>query len=89
MPGRVVGGTDYGAPIDNLKAALGTEKLESVDLWIGTDGRPIAALVLPVLKPKAYLPVHWDGLWGAFNAGVPQPLRNDVVKQSLGFSGAR
>ena len=22
--------------------------------------------VLPILNPKAYLPVHWNGLWGAF-----------------------
>ena len=117
----VVSGINYGAPIDNLKTALKAEGLESVDLWIGTGGQPIAQLVLPVLKPKAYLPVHWDGLWGAFHAGVPQaysdpalealltrsgvtlitpgqymdkwrldrngvrPLRNDRVKQALGF----
>ena len=48
-------------------------RLESVDLWIATGGRDVAALVLPVLKPKAYLPVHWDGLFGAFKAGPPQP----------------
>ena len=34
----VIGGTDYGAPIENLKAALKAEGLESVDLWIGTGG---------------------------------------------------
>ena len=61
----VVGGTDYGAPIKNLEAALKAEGLESVDLWIGTGGLSIAQLVLPVIKPKAYLPVHWDGLVGS------------------------
>ena len=71
----VVDGKDYGAPIENLKAALAAEGLESVDLWIATGGLPIAQLVLPVVKAKAYLPVHWDGLWGAFQAGVPQPYR--------------
>ena len=48
-------------------------RLDSVDLWIATGGRDMAALVLPVLKPKAYLPVHWDGLFGAFKAGPAQP----------------
>ena len=33
----------------------------------------LARLLLPILAPKAYLPVHWDGLYGAFEAGVPAP----------------
>ncbi len=67
----VVGSTNYGAPIENLKSALKAAGLDSVDLWIGTGGLPMAKLVLPVLKPKAYLPIHWDGLWGAFEASDP------------------
>jgi len=85
----VVGGASYGAPLDNLKAALAAEKLDSVDLWIGTGGLPIAQLVLPVLKPKAYLPVHWDGLWGAFNAGVPQPYSDPTLERFLEDSHVR
>ena len=69
----VVGGVDYGAPIENLKAALRAEGLPSVDLWIGTANAGSARLLLPILAPKAYLPVHWDGLYGAFEAGVPRP----------------
>jgi hypothetical protein len=64
---------DYGAPIENLKAAVKAEGLSSVDLWIGTADARVARLLLPVLAPKAYLPVHWDGLYGAFEAGVPRP----------------
>ena len=85
----VVGGTDYGAPIENLKAALKAEGLESVDLWIGTGGLPVAQLVLPVIKPKAYLPVHWDGLWGAFQAGVPQPYSDPALEDFLAKSGVQ
>jgi hypothetical protein len=85
----VVSGTNYGAPLDNLKAALAAEKLDSVDLWIGTGGLPIAQLVLPVLKPKAYLPVHWDGLWGAFGAGVPQPYADPALEGLLERSQVR
>src|SRR5262249_27416603 len=69
----VIDGKNYGAPLDNLKTALKDAGLQSVDLWIGTGGQAVAKLVVPVLKPKAYLPVHWDGLYGAFQAGVPRP----------------
>ena len=69
----VVDGVDHGAPIENLKSAMKDAKLTSVDLWIGSSAAPVAKLVVPVLRPKAFLPVHWDGLWGAFEAGVPKP----------------
>ncbi|MQA28735.1 MAG: hypothetical protein GEU82_02695 [Luteitalea sp.] len=83
----VVGGTDYGAPIENLRAALRAEGLESVDLWIGTGGLPLAQLVLPVIKPKAYLPIHWDGLWSAFQAGVPRPYSDAALEGLLAKTG--
>jgi hypothetical protein len=85
----VVGRTNYGAPIDNLKAALAAAGLGSVDLWMGTGGLPLAKLVLPVLKPKAYLPIHWDGLWGAFEAGVPQPYSDPPLEEFLTSSGVK
>jgi hypothetical protein len=68
----VIGGVDYGAPIENLKVAMKDAGVESVDLWIGLGGRAIAELVVPVLKPRTYLPVHWDGLYNAFDKGVPR-----------------
>jgi hypothetical protein len=49
----------------------------------------VAALVLPVLKPKAYLPVHWDGLFGAFKAGPPQPYADAALENLLRESGVR
>jgi hypothetical protein len=85
----VVGGTNYGAPLDNLRAALKAEGLESVDLWVGSGGIAIAQLVIPVLKPKAYLPVHWDGLWGAFEAGVPRPYSDPALEAFLQTSGVQ
>jgi hypothetical protein len=30
--------------------------------------------VVPVIKPKAHLPIHWDGLWEPFLAGMPWPF---------------
>jgi hypothetical protein len=85
----VVGGTNYGAPLENLTSALKAEGLASVDLWIGSPGLPVAQLIVPVLKPKAYLPVHWDGLWGAFQAGVPQPFSDPAMEAFLQKSGVQ
>ncbi|HKY19628.1 MAG TPA: hypothetical protein VJM31_00290 [Vicinamibacterales bacterium] len=82
----VIDGIDHGAPIENLKIAMKEAKLESVDLWIGSGGVAVAELVLPVLKPKAFMPVHWDGLWGAFEAGVPKPYADAALE--ILFKGA-
>lgn len=83
----VVDGKDYGAPLDNLKKAMAEAGLQSVDLWIGTGGAPIARLVLPVIKPRAYLPIHWDGLFGAFDAGVTTPYSDTQLETLLSSSG--
>ncbi|MEO8016355.1 MAG: hypothetical protein ABI769_00950 [Pseudomonadota bacterium] len=83
----VVDGKNYGAPLDNLRAAMSAAKLDSVDLWIATGGVPVAELVLPVLRPKAYLPVHWDGLYGAFKAGPAQPFADDSLSSLLQKAG--
>jgi hypothetical protein len=85
----VIDGMDYGAPLENLKRAMKDAGLVSVDLWIGTGGPAIAELVLPVLKPKAYLPVHWDGLYNSFWEGVKQPFKDDRLEQFLAASGVK
>lgn len=85
----VVDGVSYGAPIENLRAAMKEADLESLDLWIGTGGLPVAELVLPVAKPKAYLPIHWDGLWAAFEAGLPTRYSDPQLEEFLAKSGVR
>ena len=79
----LLGGKNYGAPLDNLAAAMRAAGVDSVDLWIGTGGVDVANLVLPVLKPRAYLPVHWDGLFGAFKAGPPAPYSDAALEKLL------
>jgi L-ascorbate metabolism protein UlaG (beta-lactamase superfamily) len=85
----IVNGRNFGAPLQNLKDALDAENLASVDLWIATGGEAIARLVLPVLKPKAYLPVHWDGLWNPFAAGVLQPYSDPPLEALLQSTGVQ
>jgi len=80
-------GVGFGAPLDDLKAAMSAAKVTSVDLWIGSSALAVAKLVAPVLKPKAYLPVHWDGLFGAFEVGVPKPYADPAVETFLSASG--
>lgn len=83
----VIDGQDYGAPLGNLEAAMRAAGVTSVDLWIGTGGAPLANVLLPILKPKAYLPVHWDGLYGAFEAGVPHPYADAPLERALTAAG--
>jgi hypothetical protein len=83
----VLGGRNYGAPLDNLSAAMRTAGVDSVDLWIATGSVDVANLVLPVLKPSVYLPVHWDGLFGAFKAGPPAPYSDEPLGKLLADAG--
>jgi L-ascorbate metabolism protein UlaG (beta-lactamase superfamily) len=85
----VVDGIDYGAPIENLKYAMQDAGLDSVNLWIGTGGAAVARLVVPVVKPKAYLPIHWDGLYDPFTAGMPRPYSDATLEQFLTGSGVK
>ena len=83
----VVDGVDHGAPIDNLRTALNDAGVDAVDLWIGTGGLAVAELVVPVIRPKAFLPIHWDGLWGAFEGGVSRPFSSAALEAFLTESG--
>jgi L-ascorbate metabolism protein UlaG (beta-lactamase superfamily) len=79
----VIDGTNYGAPIDNLRAALRDAGVASVDLWIASGGAPLARLVLPALRPKAYLPVHWDDYFAPIERGVAKPYADPALEALL------
>jgi len=83
----IINGVNYGAPLENLRNTMKTAGVERVDLWIATGGMPVAQLVLPVVKPKAYLPVHWDGLWFPFLKGVPYPWSDPALETLLNEQG--
>jgi hypothetical protein len=48
----IVGGKNFGAPIDNLRAAMKDAGLESVDLWIGSGGAQVAAEAMPYITHR-------------------------------------
>jgi hypothetical protein len=85
----VVDGVSYGAPLDNLKAAMRDARLESVDLWVGTPNPQIAALVLPALRPRAFLPVHFDDLAKPITDGLPAPFTSPAMEAALASAGVR
>jgi L-ascorbate metabolism protein UlaG (beta-lactamase superfamily) len=78
-----VDGVNYGAPLANLAAAMKDAGLQSVDAWIGTGGAPLAKLIVPVIRPKVYIPSHWDGLFNSFWKGMPYPFKDDALKTYL------
>jgi hypothetical protein len=79
----IMDATDYGAPLDNLQAAMRDAGLDHVDLWIGTGGVAIAKLLAPVLKPKAFMPVHWDDFFAPFERGVTKPYADPELEDYL------
>lgn len=79
----VVDGVSYGAPLDNLRAAMKDAGLDSVDLWIASSDETVARLVVPVLKPKRLLPVHWDSFFAAFEKGVTRPFADPGLEAFL------
>jgi hypothetical protein len=85
----VVDGVSHGAPLDNLRAAMREAGLQSVDLWVGVANEALGRLILPVLRPKAHVPLHWDGLFGAFESGVPAPYGDERLRRLLDSAGVR
>lgn len=79
----VVDGVNYGSPIGNLAAAMKDAGLTQVDAWIGTGGKPVAQMVIPVIHPKAYIPNHWDGLFNPFWKGMPYPFKDEALRAYL------
>ena len=73
----------YGSPLGNLAAAMKDAGLTQVDAWIGTGGKAVAELVVPVIKPRAYIPNHWDGLFNPFWPGMPYPYKDEALQAYL------
>jgi hypothetical protein len=85
----VVDGVDFGAPIDNLAAAMADADLDSVDLWTGVGSTAVAERVLPVVRPRTYIPNHWDGLFNPFEPGLPFPYSDPALESMVVAEGIR
>jgi hypothetical protein len=79
----VVDGVNHGSPLGNLAAAMKDAGLTQVDAWIGTGGKPVAELVVPLIRPRTYIPSHWDGLFNSFWAGLPFPFKDEPLQAYL------
>jgi L-ascorbate metabolism protein UlaG (beta-lactamase superfamily) len=79
----VVDGVSYGSPLGNLAAAMKDAGLTQVDAWIGTGGLPVAQMVVPVIRPRAYIPNHWDGLFNPLWPGMPYPFKDEDLRKYL------
>jgi L-ascorbate metabolism protein UlaG (beta-lactamase superfamily) len=79
----IVDGVSYGSPMNNLRAAMADAGLTQVDAWIGTGGKPVAEKIVPIIRPKVYIPNHWDGLFNPFWKGLPYPYKDDDLKAYL------
>jgi L-ascorbate metabolism protein UlaG (beta-lactamase superfamily) len=84
----VIDGVDYGAPIDNLVAAIADAGLTSVDLWVGSVNAPVARL-LPIIRPKAFVPVHWDSFTSPFLNGPGQFKDSSKIVPVLSAAGVK
>ena len=73
----VVGGTNYGAPLENLRSALKAEGLGD-GLW-GAFEAFLQKSAVQVVKPIQYM-----DRWRLDRQGV-RPIENDAQKQALGF----
>jgi len=86
----VVGGTNYGAPLENLRSALKAEGLGD-GLWGAFEAgvpRPFSDPSLEAFLQKSAVqvvkPIQYMDRWRLDRQGV-RPIENDAQKQALGF----
>jgi L-ascorbate metabolism protein UlaG (beta-lactamase superfamily) len=85
----VIGGVNYGAPLENLKGAMRAAGLDSVDLWIGAGSTEVMKLAAPVMRPRAFIPIHWDSFWSSFEGGVTAPYSDPPTEAFMRSAGIR
>lgn len=66
-----------------LKSAMRAEKLGGVHLWIGYGSSRQVDQVIKILKPKAFIPQHWGGIWTSFFDGLLKQYKNPRLEALL------
>ncbi len=70
-----------------LIEAMEREELSGVDLWLGYSNSYQVEQIIPILKPKAFIPQHWDGLWTPFFDGLQRSYSNERLVSVLNEAG--
>jgi hypothetical protein len=84
----VVDGKNHGSPLQSLSAAMRALGLDSVDVWIAGGGESVARLVVPVLRPAAYIPNHLGDFFHPFLDGFDVgPFKDPGLKKFLDSAG--
>ena len=70
-----------------LIAAMDAAKLDHIDLWLGYNNSYHVEQVSSVIKPTAFIPQHWGGLWSPFFEGLKSPYSNERLISVLDKEG--
>lgn len=74
---------------DALVSAMRAEGVTSVDVWLGFPSAPHIAQVAGVVRPRAFIPHHWDDFWSPITSGVRQPFTSQAMDAALASMGVR
>ena len=83
----IVDGENLGSPASNIATALRDAGLDSVDVSIEGGAAPLARLITPIARERAFIPNHWDGLYEPFFAGMPYEWSNPELEAYLANEG--
>ena len=72
-----------------LAEALRAEGLDGVDVWIGFPGEEHVRQVVATLRPRAFMPHHWDDYWEPIRVGRTSPYPAADVNAALDALGVR
>ena len=83
----IVDGENLGTPPNNIAAAMRDAGLDSVDAAVEGGGAPLAKLIAPIVKERAFIPNHWDGLYAPFFGGMPNEWSNPELEALMANEG--
>lgn len=81
------GAATFPSPRDNLIAAMADAGLNGVDLSIGFASLPLLKLVVPILRPRSFIPNHLGSFFTPFLAGLQTPFSSPPIADFLAGQG--
>jgi len=73
---------------DHLAAALEAEGLDGIDVWMGFPSTQHVLQVSELLRPRAFIPHHWDDFWLPLDEAEPE-YRDAELSEKLDSLGIR